>query len=63
LRRAVGVRYGLSILGLLALLTFPSPGSVTYYVTLAVVLAGELAERYLFFRAVDAPKMPGVPRA
>lgn len=63
LRRAVGVRYGLSILGLLALLTFPSPESVTYYVTLAVVLAGELAERYLFFRAVDAPKMPGVPRA
>ena len=28
---------------------------------LAPLLAGELAERYLFFRAVDAPKMPGVP--
>jgi len=30
---------------------------------LAVVplLLGELTERYLFFRAVDAPKMPGVP--
>ncbi len=27
----------------------------------APLLAGELAERYLFFRAVDAPKMPGVP--
>lgn len=26
----------------------------------AVLFAGELAERYLFFRAVDAPKMPGV---
>ncbi|MBI2511797.1 MAG: dimethyl sulfoxide reductase anchor subunit [Opitutae bacterium] len=26
---------------------------------LALLLAGELAERYLFFRAVDAPKMPG----
>ncbi len=25
------------------------------------LLVGELAERYLFFRAVDAPKMPGVP--
>ena len=25
------------------------------------LLAGELAERYLFFRAVDAPKMPGLP--
>jgi len=63
LRRAVLVRCGLGCLGLLALLTFPAPGSVTYYVTLAVVLAGEMAERYLFFRAVDAPKMPGVPRA
>ncbi len=29
---------------------------------LALVLCGELAERYLFFRAVDAPKMPGQPR-
>lgn len=26
-----------------------------------LLLAGELAERYLFFRAVDAPKMPGMP--
>jgi hypothetical protein len=31
------------------------------WLTLAPLLAGELAERYLFFRAVDAPKMPGVP--
>ena len=31
------------------------------WVALAPLLAGELAERYLFFRAVDAPKMPGVP--
>jgi formate dehydrogenase iron-sulfur subunit len=28
---------------------------------LALCLGGELAERYLFFRAVDAPKMPGQP--
>jgi formate dehydrogenase iron-sulfur subunit len=28
---------------------------------LAFVLVGELLERSLFFRAVDAPKMPGVP--
>lgn len=28
---------------------------------LAITALGELAERYLFFRAVDAPKMPGVP--
>lgn len=26
---------------------------------LGLLLAGEIAERYLFFRAVDAPKMPG----
>jgi formate dehydrogenase iron-sulfur subunit len=62
LGRAVRVRFGLGCLGLLALLAFPSPESVTYYVTLAVVLAGELGERHLFFRAVDAPKMPGLPR-
>lgn len=30
---------------------------------LGLALLGELAERFLFFRAVDAPKMPGVPRA
>ncbi|HLP24944.1 MAG TPA: hypothetical protein VK477_04655, partial [Acidobacteriota bacterium] len=28
-------------------------------VSLALLLTGEIAERYLFFRAVDAPKMPG----
>ena len=27
----------------------------------AVLLAGELMERYLFFTAVVAPKMPGAP--
>jgi DMSO reductase anchor subunit len=30
------------------------------WVALGLLLAGELAERYLFFRAVDVPKMPGV---
>ena len=28
-----------------------------------VLLVGELMERYLFFAAVIAPKMPGVPGA
>ncbi len=28
---------------------------------LALTLLGEFTERYLFFRAVDAPKMPGLP--
>jgi hypothetical protein len=30
---------------------------------LGLVILGELAERYLFFRAVAAPKMPGVGHA
>lgn len=34
----------------------PAAGGV-----LAAALLGELAERHLFFRAVDAPKMPGMP--
>ena len=31
------------------------------WLALVPFLAGELTERYLFFRAVDAPKMPGMP--
>ncbi len=31
------------------------------WAVLAAVFAGELTERHLFFRAVDAPKMPGMP--
>jgi len=30
------------------------------WLAITLLAAGELAERYLFFRAVDAPKMPGV---
>lgn len=33
--------------------------SVLQFLGLLPLLAGEIAERYLFFRAVDAPKMPG----
>ena len=36
--------------------TLPHPASWLVFVS---VLAGELVERHLFFRAVDAPKMPG----
>jgi DMSO reductase anchor subunit len=32
----------------------------TSWLVFASVLLGELVERHLFFRAVDAPKMPGV---
>jgi DMSO reductase anchor subunit len=35
--------------------------SVAGWPALTLLLAGELTERYLFFRAVDAPKMPGMP--
>jgi hypothetical protein len=38
-----------------------SAPAVFAWPVLALSLLGELIERYLFFRAVDAPKMPGVP--
>ena len=53
LRVAVITRFALG-LAACALLPFaPEIG-------LGLALAGEFAERYLYFRAVDAPKMPGV---
>jgi DMSO reductase anchor subunit len=57
LRRLVAVRTGLGLAGAVLLAIGPGPG------TLAVVLAAELAGRLLYFRAVDAPKMPGLPTA
>ncbi len=55
LRPAVMLRF---VFGAGALLAFAGgfrlPGLLFF-------IAGELAERYLFFRAVDAPKMPGLP--
>ena len=74
LRRASAVRDLLGISAVVLLIILPDcpalslshsslpKTSVIYYMTLALVL-GELAERYLFFRAVDAPKMPGSVRA
>jgi len=44
-------------LGLTAAALFPMAASMA----LAACLLGEFAERALYFRAVDAPKMPGVP--
>ncbi|AOS46174.1 Anaerobic dimethyl sulfoxide reductase chain B [Lacunisphaera limnophila] len=61
LRRATILRYTLGLLAFLALLARSTPEHVTYYVTVAGLLAGEGVERSLFFRAVDAPKMPGQP--
>lgn len=45
----------------LALLPWPAEPTLAYYARVGLVLLGELAERYLFFRSVDAPKMPGLP--
>jgi Fe-S-cluster-containing dehydrogenase component/DMSO reductase anchor subunit len=57
LRRAITLRFSLGLAGGVLLLLAPG------WPALAGILAGELAERYLFFRAVDAPKMPGSVRS
>jgi DMSO reductase anchor subunit len=57
LARAAALRDGLGLAA--ALLLVAMPGAVA----LALVIAGEMAERTIFFRAVDAPKMPGMPTA
>ena len=59
LARAALIR-DLVALATLVLLVVAAP-LVTYWVTLPLLLSGEIAERYLFFRAVDSPKMPGLP--
>jgi DMSO reductase anchor subunit len=46
------------IVGLLTLLLFFANHSVMGFLLFTI---GELLERTLFFRAVDSPKMPGVP--
>ncbi len=51
----VAAREGLALISVVLLLTFPG------WTALAFLIAGELLERLLFFRAVDAPKMPGQP--
>jgi DMSO reductase anchor subunit len=58
LRVACGLVGGIIIPVLVALASAPR---WTAWIALGFVLAGELLERSLFFRAVDAPKMPGVP--
>lgn len=54
LRRTVGLRFAFGAGALVGFAGgFEVPGILLF-------VAGELAERYLFFRAVDAPKMPGL---
>lgn len=62
LRPVNEVRVCAAIIGGVLLPPLVASGAATIafaWIGLALVLAGELAERYLFFRAVDAPKMPG----
>jgi Fe-S-cluster-containing dehydrogenase component/DMSO reductase anchor subunit len=61
-----GLLGGVAIPGWLCLVaTAESPQFITLAVVLSLVLCvvGELLERYLFFTAVIAPKMPGAPAA
>jgi hypothetical protein len=56
LRTAACLRDLLGFGAVVLLITLPGWGALT------LLLTGELAERHLFFRAVDAPKMPGSVR-
>jgi Fe-S-cluster-containing dehydrogenase component/DMSO reductase anchor subunit len=57
LHRALAIRF---LLGAGSVIAFFAGQTLAAFVLFA---AGELAERVLFFRAVDAPKMPGMPTA
>jgi Fe-S-cluster-containing dehydrogenase component/DMSO reductase anchor subunit len=64
LRDANTVRVFAAILGGILLpfmVASGSAGVAAAWPALGLCLLGELSERYLFFRAVDAPKMPGQP--
>ncbi len=64
LRSANELRGAAAIFGGILLPFMVASGSVPVvaaWPALGLALLGELAERYLFFRAVDAPKMPGQP--
>jgi DMSO reductase anchor subunit len=75
LARVTTARFTAGVLGglaLPALLTLASPSGTTAFTSLILAavalmlvlnLVGELLERYLFFSAVVAPKMPGAPTA
>jgi formate dehydrogenase iron-sulfur subunit len=64
LREANALRLGTALFGgilLPLMIALGAASPVVAWPALALCLGGELAERYLFFRAVDAPKMPGQP--
>jgi formate dehydrogenase iron-sulfur subunit len=55
LRHWVAARDGAAVGAILLLVIAPGPAAWL------ILLMGELLERSIFFRAVDAPKMPGLP--
>lgn len=64
LRAVFGLRVAAAIIGNLLAPAMVAAGTLPMalgWSVLAGALFGELAERHLFFRAVDAPKMPGMP--
>jgi DMSO reductase anchor subunit len=66
LRREFILRVACGLLGGVALPVAIATGAAparAAWPALGLVILGELAERYLFFRAVVAPKMPGVGHA
>jgi DMSO reductase anchor subunit len=62
LRPVLAFRYvsAVSLLLLPSVLLAYAPGSALSWAVLGLAFASELAERLLYFRAVAAPKMPGV---
>jgi DMSO reductase anchor subunit len=64
LRETNTLRVSAALLGGILLPLMVAIGAVPVtaaWPALVLALLGELTERYLFFRAVDAPKMPGQP--
>ena len=64
LRVGTAFRYLLTAFGALALPLCIASGflpSTSVWFGAGMILGGEIAERFLFFRAVVAPKKPGVP--
>jgi hypothetical protein len=63
-RFLIGILSGVALPGFLLIRDMPATNSPQLAVVLAVLMvvlctAGELCERFLFFSAVVAPKMPG----
>jgi formate dehydrogenase iron-sulfur subunit len=57
--RALGTFSGIGMALLLHVGAFSGAPAITAWLPFALVLAGEVLERMLFFCTVDAPKMPG----